>query len=103
MALTRRRSSLYDGIEYGGLPVRPVIDEFAYARTHSDHDSNTALFEVTSRRYVTTLPTPFTPATKYPTRFGPPTVSPDARTAATNWPSSPSSSPPTPPTSKHRR
>ena len=52
MALTRRRSSLYDGIEYGGLPVRPVIDEFAYARTHSDHDSNTALFEVISRRYL---------------------------------------------------
>ena len=51
----------------------------------------------------TTLPTPFTLATTYPTPFGPLTASPDARTAATNWPSSPSSSPPTPPTSKPRR
>ena len=29
-----------------------VIDEFAYARTHPDPDANTALFEVSSRRYL---------------------------------------------------
>ena len=51
----------------------------------------------------TTLPTPFTRPTPFTTPFGPPTAPHDARTAATDWPSSPSSSPPTPPTSKHRR